>query len=68
MSHKLTQTIQTESHTDVRETLIFLLEECSLDQAPSHEEIAQWQTILHQRGGKFTQLAQLCEQYLQENR
>ena len=63
---ELTQLIQTDSYGEVQETLQFLLEECSLDQAPSREEIAQWRDILATRGGKFQALAQQCQQSLNE--
>ena len=63
---ELAQLIQTDSYGEVQETLQFLLEECSLDQAPSREEIAQWRDILATRGGKFQALAQQCQQFLNE--
>jgi len=63
---ELTQLIQTDSYGEVQETLQFLLEECSLDQAPSREEIAQWRDILATRGDKFQALAQQCQQFLNE--
>ena len=63
---ELAQLIQTAGYGEVQETLQFLLEECSLDQAPSREEIAQWRDILATRGGKFRALAQQCQQFLNE--
>lgn len=63
---ELTQLIQTDSYGEVQETLQFLLEECSLDQAPNREEIAQWRDILAMRGGKFQALALQCQQFLNE--
>lgn len=63
---ELNQLIQTASYGEVQETLQFFLEECSLDQAPSHEEISQWRDMLTARGGKFQTLAQQCQQYLNE--
>ena len=63
---ELAQLIQTDSYGEVQETLQFLLEECSLDQAPDREEIAQWRDILATRGGKFQALAQQCQQFLNE--
>ena len=63
---ELTQLIQTDSYGEVQETLQFLLEECSLDQAPNREEIAQWRDILAMRGGKFQALAQQCQQSLND--
>lgn len=55
-----------ESYGDIQETLAFFLEECSLDEAPTTQEVQQWQLILAQRGGKFEKLAALCQQYCQE--
>ena len=63
---ELTQLIQTASYGEVQETLQFLLEECSLDQAPRREEITQWRDILATRGGKFQALAQQCQQSLND--
>ena len=61
---ELAQLIQTAGYGEVQETLQFLLEECSLDQAPDREEIAQWRDILATRGGKFPALAQQCQQFI----
>lgn len=66
MSNHLTELIQTENPTLVGETLQFLLEECSVDEMPSLEEVRQWQHILEQRGGKFQRLAQLCYNWIKE--
>lgn len=63
---ELAQLIQTAGYGEVQETLQFLLEECSLDQAPDREEIAQWRDILATRGSKFQALAQQCQQFLNE--
>lgn len=58
--------IGTEPSAVVAETLDFLLYECSLDEAPSPEEVRRWQEILLARGGKFVRLAQICETWLEE--
>ena len=67
MNSKLNQVIQTESYGEVQEVLQFLLEECSLDDAPSVAEVQQWQQVLQQRGSKFAKLAQLCQQFIDES-
>lgn len=64
--NELNDLIQTGAAADIRETLDFLLNECSLDEAPDRETVQIWAQILQQRGGKFASLAQLCEQFLQE--
>ena len=61
---ELLHLMQSESYGEVQETLQFFLDECSLDEVPSHEEITQWRDALQQRGGKFSALAQQCQQYL----
>ncbi|WP_455229144.1 dioxygenase [Kingella denitrificans] len=66
MNSELTQSMQTESFGDIQETLHFLLEECSIDEAPSIDEIRQWQQILQQRGGKFARLAEQCRRFAEE--
>ena len=66
MNSELTLSMQTESFGDIQETLHFLLEECSMDEAPSIEEIRQWQQILQQRGGKFVRLAEQCRRFAEE--
>ena len=66
MNSELTLSMQTESFGDIQETLHFLLEECSIDEAPSSEEIRQWQQILQQRGGKFVRLAEQCRRFAEE--
>ncbi|WP_416192665.1 dioxygenase [Neisseria sp. CCUG12390] len=58
--------IQTESVGTVEETLDFLLYECSMDDAPSREEVAQWRDLLNTRGGKFVRLAKICQTWLDE--
>lgn len=64
--NELNDLIQTGAAADIRETLDFLLNECSLDETPDRETVQIWAQILQQRGGKFASLAQLCEQFLQE--
>lgn len=66
MSKELIEFIQNEPYADVQETLNFLLEECSIDDLPTDDEIVLWIDILQQRGGKFTKLAGACQAFLQE--
>lgn len=66
MSEELLHLIRHDSYGCVQETLHFWLEECSLDEIPSNDEIAHWQQILQQRGGKFAQLAEQCRLWLDE--
>ena len=61
---ELIDLIQTEPAGVVAETLDFLLHECSLDEAPSAEEVAQWRDLLTARGGKFLKLADACQAWL----
>ncbi|WP_416188897.1 dioxygenase [Neisseria sp. CCUG17229] len=63
---ELIDLIETESVGTVEETLDFLLYECSLDDAPSREEVAQWRDLLNGRGGKFVRLAKICQTWLDE--
>ncbi|PSJ79422.1 dioxygenase [Neisseria iguanae] len=63
---ELIDLIQTESVGTVGETLDFLLYECSMDDAPSSEEVVQWRDVLNRRGGKFLRLAELCQTWLDE--
>ncbi|ASK26345.1 dioxygenase [Neisseria chenwenguii] len=63
---ELLNLIQTEAVGTVEETLDFWLYECSLDEAPSREEVAQWRDLLNARGGKFVRLAQICRTWLDE--
>ena len=63
---ELLDLIQTESAGIVAETLDFWLNECSLDEAPTAEEVTRWRNILTQRGGKFSRLATLCQTWLIE--
>ena len=48
---ELLDLIQTESAGIVAETLDFWLNECSLDEAPTAEEVTRWRDILTQLGG-----------------
>ena len=66
MNSELTLSMQAESFGDIQEILHFLLEECSIDEAPSIDEIRQWQQILQQRGGKFVRLAEQCRRFAEE--
>lgn len=61
---ELTQMLAHDAYGGIQETLLFFLEECSLDEAPSDDEIRHWQHILEQRGGKFLKLAALCADHL----
>ena len=65
MQH-ITELIRSETPAAVRETLEFMLYECSLDQAPDAADVGQWRGILTQRGGKFLPLAQMCADCLAE--
>lgn len=66
MTEKLNHFIETESHSDIQETLQFLLHECTLDEAPSIAEVTHWQHLLLMRGNKFLTLAALCQDYINE--
>ena len=63
---EITQFIQTASYAEVRDTLDFLLNECTLDQTPNAETVRQWLQILQQRGGKFEKMTMLCTEFLQD--
>lgn len=63
---ELIDLIQTETVGTVGETLDFLLYECSLEDAPKREEVAQWRDLLYARGGRFVHLAKICETWLVE--
>ena len=63
---ELNRLIQTESVTVIEETLNFLLYECSIDDAPSTEEIAVCRDTLAARSGKFLRLSKLCRTWLEE--
>lgn len=67
MNDALNHIMQHDSFAEAKETLLFLLEECSLDESPSLNEVAHWQTIFTQRGGSFLKLAERCQQFIQEN-
>lgn len=62
----LDEFFRTESPAAAAETLDFWLNECSRDEAPSAEEVAQWQAIFRARGGKFARLADWCGEWLEE--
>lgn len=63
---ELVDLIQTETVGTVEETLDFLLYECSLEDAPQRDEVAQWRDLLSARGGKFIRLAKICQKWLDE--
>ena len=63
---ELINLIQTESAGVVAETLDFWLHECSLDEAPSIEEVTQWRDLLNARGGKFLKIAAACQNWLDQ--
>lgn len=63
---ELTSLMQTEAPGIVGETLDFCLYECSIEDAPDAEEVAQWRDILKARGGKFVRLADICQTWLDE--
>ncbi len=63
----LTELIRHESVGLVEETLDFLLNECSLDDTPSAEEVREWQSLLAARGGRFNRLAEMCGRWLEES-
>lgn len=48
--NELLELIQTESVGTVEETLDFFLYECSLDEAPTIEEVKLWRDELDKRG------------------
>ena len=54
--NELTNLMQTEAPGIVGETLDFCLYECSIEDAPDAEEVAQWRDILKARGGKICPL------------
>ncbi|HFC7393879.1 TPA: dioxygenase [Neisseria meningitidis] len=63
---ELNRLIQTESVAVIEETLNFLLYECSIDDAPTAEEIAIWRDMLAARGRKFLRLSKICQTWLDE--
>ena len=50
----------------VGEILQFFLEECELEQAPDANTVTQCRDILTARAGKFQCLAQMCQDWLDE--
>ena len=66
--YELLDFFRTETVGAAAETLDFWLNECSLDEAPSAEEVAQWQAVLDERGGRFVRLAMMCADWLEEHR
>ena len=44
----------------------FLLWECEISQAPSAEQVTQWEEVLRKRGGRFTRYADLCAEWLKQ--
>lgn len=63
--NEITDFFRTAESAEARETLEFMLHECSLDQAPDRATVALWQTLLHERGGRFAALAALCRDWLE---
>lgn len=63
---ELLNLIQIESFPIVSETIHFWLYECSIDASPSKEEVIEWYEILMKRGGKFMQLANICQTWINE--
>ena len=61
---QILELIQTESVGVVEETLDFLLYECSIEDAPTAEEVEQWRDILNGRSNKFIRLATICQTWL----
>ena len=64
--NELLELIRTESVGTVEETLDFFLYECSLDEAPTIEEVKLWRDELDKRGGKFIRLSTICQKWLDE--
>lgn len=46
----------------------FFLWECEITQAPSVDQVTQWETVLRQRGGKYIRYAQLCADWIQHEK
>ncbi|QMT39885.1 hypothetical protein [Neisseria shayeganii] len=63
---ELTDYFRNEAPGAAAETLDFWLHECSLDEAPTAVEVAEWQAVFAARGGKFLRLAEQCRQWLAE--
>jgi len=55
-----------EAAGSVAEILQFFLEECELEQAPDVNTVTQCRDILTARAGKFQCLAQMCQDWLDE--
>ena len=66
MSTLLIQACQNEAAGSVLELLQFFLEECEIDQSPSYEEVAHCRDVLQARGGKFSRLAAMCQEWLDQ--
>ena len=65
--NELTSLMQTEAPGIVGETLDFCLYECSIEDAPDAEEVAQWRDILKVTGvEKFVRLVRYCQTWLDE--
>lgn len=63
---EIKELLSNENAGTVRETLDFMLYECSLDEAPGEAEVREWQEILKTRGSKFAACAELCRKWLEE--
>ncbi|MGF6147782.1 Uncharacterised protein [Kingella potus] len=61
--NEITQFLRTAAPAEARETLEFMLYECSLDEAPDPDTVALWQSVLQERGGKFAALADMCRNW-----
>lgn len=66
MMKEITKHIQSDSVSEVAETLQFMLEECTLDESPDLQTVQCWRDILQQRGHSFSHLAQMCQTWLDE--
>lgn len=64
---EIRELLANESAGTVKETLDFMLYECSLDEAPNEKEVREWLDILHARGGKFAACSALCRRWLEES-
>ena len=62
----LLQTCKEESAGTVAEILAFFLDECEIEQAPNPITVTECRDILKKRGGKFERLANLCQQWLDD--
>ena len=63
---ELLEFFRTETVGAAAETLDFWLNECSLDEAPTIEEVKLWRDELDKRGGKFIRLSTICQKWLDE--